>query len=65
MCTLFNRMLIVIRIILICSLFTRTNMLRTDLKLNFIFGTDTNKYKGRCVLVYLQESQKAASPRCS
>ena len=37
-------------------------MLRTHLKLNFIFATNTNEYKGRCVLVYLQESRKAASP---
>ena len=56
---LFIRMLIIIRII--CSLFTRTNMLWT----HFIFGTSTNEYKGRLALVYLQESRKAVSSRCS
>ena len=30
-------------------------MLRTHLKMNFVFGTDTDEYKGRSVLVYLQE----------
>ena len=32
-------------------------MLRTYLKLNFIFDTNTNEYKGRCVFVYLQEGK--------
>ena len=32
-------------------------MLRTHLKLSFISGTNTNKGKGRCVLVYLQEGK--------
>ena len=32
-------------------------MLRTYLKLNFIFGTNTNEYKGRCVFAYLQEGK--------
>ena len=31
----------------------------------FVFGTNTNEYKARRVLVYLKESWKAASPRCS
>ena len=57
MCLLFFRMLIVIRIMLICSLFIQINMLRTHLKMNFIFGTNTDEYKGRCVLVYLQEGK--------
>ena len=51
---MFVRMLTVIRIMLICSLFVRINMLRSCLRLNFIFGTNTNEYKGRCVFVYLQ-----------
>lgn len=33
----------------------RINMFQTHLKLNFIFGTNTNEDKGRCVLVCLQE----------
>ena len=37
--------------------YVRINMLRTYLKLNFIFGTNTNEYKGRCVFVYLQEGK--------
>ena len=57
MCPLFFRMLIVIRIMLICSLFIRINLLRTHLKMNFVFGTNTGKYKRRCVLVYLQEGK--------
>ena len=58
MCPLFIRMLIVIRIMLICSLFIQyVNMLQTHLKSNFIFGTNTNEYKGRIVLVYLQEGK--------
>ena len=32
-------------------------MLRTYLKLNLTFGTNTNEYKERCVLVYLQEGK--------
>ena len=32
-------------------------MLRAYLKLNFIFGSNTNEYKGRCVFVYLQEGK--------
>ena len=58
MCPLFIRMLIVIRIMLICSLFMRINMLRTHLKLNFVFGTNSDERKGRIVLVYLQEDKK-------
>ena len=54
---MFVGMLIVIRIMLTCSLFVRINMLRTYLKLNFIFGTNANEYKGRCVFVYLQEGK--------
>ena len=64
---MFVRMLTVIRIMLISSLFVRKNMLRSYLTLNFIFGTNTNEYKGRCVFVYLQEGknhEKTASPRC-
>ena len=57
MCPLFIRMLSVIRIMLICSLFIRVNMLRTHLKLNFIFGKKPNEYNGRCVLVYLPEGK--------
>ena len=53
----FVRRLIVIRIMLICLLFVRINMLRTYLKLNFIFGENRNEYKGRCVFVYLQEGK--------
>ena len=54
---MFIRMLIVIRLMLICSLFIRINMLRAYLKLNFIFGSNTNEYIGRCVFVYLQEGK--------
>ena len=54
MSPMFVRMLTVIRIMLIRSLFARINMLQTYLKLIFIFGTNTNEYKGRCVFVYLQ-----------
>ena len=54
---LFIRMLIFIRIMLICSLLIPINMLRTHLKLSFVFGTNTNKGKGRCVLVYLLEGK--------
>ena len=50
-------MLIDIRIILICLLFIGINMLRTHLKLSFVFGTNTDGYKGKCVLVYLQEGK--------
>ena len=57
MCPLFIRMVIAIQMMLICSLFIRINMLRTHLKLNFLFGTNTNECKGRCVLVYLQEGK--------
>ena len=57
MCPLFIRMLIVIRIVLICSLFIRINMLRTLLKLNFVFGTNTDVCKKRSALVYLQEGK--------
>ena len=32
-------------------------MLRTQFKMSFVFGTNTVKYKGRCVLVYLQEGK--------
>ena len=32
-------------------------MLRTYLKLNFVFGANRNEYKGRCVFVYLQEGK--------
>ena len=32
-------------------------MVRNYLKLNFIFGANTNEYKGSCVLVYLQEGK--------
>ena len=32
-------------------------MLRTHLKLNFVFGTNTDECKGRIVLVYLQEGK--------
>ena len=32
-------------------------MLRTHLELNFIFGTNTNEYKGRGALVYLKEGK--------
>ena len=56
-CPLFIRMLIVIRIMLICSLFIRINMLRTGLKLSFVFGTNTDEYKERSALVYLQEGK--------
>ena len=38
-------------------------MLRNYLKLNFTFDTNTKEYKGRCVLVYLKESWKSASPK--
>ena len=54
MSPMFVRMLTVIRIMLIRSLFARINMLQTYLKLIFIFSTNTNEYKGRCVFVYLQ-----------
>ena len=57
MCPLFIRMLIVIRIMLICSLFMRINMLRTHLKLNFVFGTNTDECNRRILFVYLQEGQ--------
>ena len=57
MCPLFVRMLIVIQIMLICSLFILINMVRNYLKLNFIFGANANEYKGSCVLVYLQEGK--------
>ena len=57
MCPLFFRMLIVIRIMLICSLFIRINLLRTHLKMNFVFGPNTGEYKERYVLVYLQEGK--------
>ena len=58
MCPLFIRMLIVIRMMLICSLFMRINKLRTHLELNFVFGTNSDECKGRIVLVYLQEGKK-------
>ena len=32
-------------------------MLRTHLKLNFVFGTNTDECKRRIVLVYLQEGK--------
>ena len=48
-------MLIFIRIMLMYSMLIRINMFQTHLKLNFIFGTNTNEDKGRCVLVCLQE----------
>ena len=58
MCPLFIRMLIVTRIMLICSLIMRINRLRTHLKLNFVFGTNTDdECKGRIVLVYLQQGK--------
>ena len=57
MCSLFIRMLIGIRIVLICSLFIRINMLRALLKLNFVFGTNTDVCKKRSALVYLQEGK--------
>ena len=57
MYSMFGRMLNVIGIMIICSLFVRINMLRTCLKLNFIFGTNTTEYKRRCVFVYLQEDK--------
>ena len=53
----FFRMLTVIRIMLTCSLFVRINMLRWYLRLNFIFGTNTNEYRGRCVFAYLEEGK--------
>ena len=53
----FVRRLIVIGIMLICLLFVWINMLRTYLKLNFVFGANRNEYKGRCVFVYLQEGK--------
>ena len=37
-------------------IFIRINMLRTHLKLNFIFCANTNEYKERCVLAYLKSS---------
>ena len=46
MCPLFIRMLTVILIMLICSSFIRLNMLRAHLKMNFVFGTNTDEYKG-------------------
>ena len=55
MCPLSIRMLIAIRIMSICLLFIRINMLQTHLKLSFVFGTNRDECKGRCVLVYLQE----------
>ena len=57
MCPLFIRMLIAIRIMLVCSLFMRINMLRTHLKLYSVFGTNTDECKARIVLVYLQEGK--------
>ena len=33
------------------------NMLRMYLKLNLIFGANTNEYKGRRVFAYLQEGK--------
>ena len=57
MCPLFIRMLLVIRVMLRYLLFIRINMFRTHLKLSFVFGTNTEEYKGRCVLVYLQEGK--------
>ena len=56
-CPLFIRMLIVLRIMLICLLFIWINTLRTHLKLSFVFGRNADEYEGRCVLVYLQEGQ--------
>ena len=41
---------------MICSLFIRINIIRTHLKLNFIFCTNTKEYKERCVLAYLKSS---------
>ena len=32
-------------------------MLRTHFKLNFVFGTNSDKCKGRIVLMYLQEGK--------
>ena len=32
-------------------------MLRTHLKLNFVFATNTDECKGRVVLVFLQEGK--------
>ena len=54
---MFLQMLIVIRIMLICSLFVPMNMLRMYLKLNLIFGANTNECKGRRVFAYLQEGK--------
>ena len=34
------------------SFFIRINILQTHLKMNFVFGTYTDKYKGKCVCVY-------------
>ena len=65
MCPLFIRMLTVILIMLICSSFIRVNMLRAHLKMNFVFGTNTDEYKESLSCVLRLESQKAASPRCS
>ena len=45
MCPMFIRMLIVIRIMLICSYFIRINMLWMHLKLNFIFGVNAKECK--------------------
>ena len=53
----FVRRLIVIEIMLICLLFVRINILRTYLKLTFIFGANRKECKGRCVFVCLQEGK--------